>query len=158
MWSGNELFHKTEEFNFCFKKDQLRAIFKVRFLAPAFDSSYMAIVNASNHESISEFLVHFDQKDKNIWRLLPDKLCESNHIQVLSSCKILLLSPKHNTVKIYCLRTGKETEIQHKINELTNEITIHTFSETRMFCVEENIRHYIYLTYYPFDESCPFDQ
>ena len=107
---------------------------------------------------MSEFLVHFDRKGKNIWRSLPDKLCNTNHVSVLSSCKIMLLSVQHSIVKIYCLRTGRETEIQHKINELTEKIVIHTFSETRMFCIEENIHYYIYLTYYPYDEACPFGQ
>ena len=27
-----------------------------------------------------------------------------------------------------------------------------------MFCIEEKIYFYIYLTYYPFDEACPIGQ
>ena len=44
------------------------------------------------------------------------------------------------------------------MNELTDNFQVHVFSETRMFCIEETIHFHVYLTYYPFDKTCPFGQ
>ena len=66
-----------------------------------------------------------------------------------------MVSKEDNMINFVCLQTGTITEKEQEF-KCASDFRLFVFPETKLFCIEERVYCHMCLTYYPYDESCPF--
>ena len=77
---------------------------------------------------------------------------------MVSDRKMIIVNLKSNIIQLLCLQTGRRTNIENYLDKITDEVNLFVFTSTKLFCIEEIVPYYTSLTYFPFEENCPFGE
>ena len=142
-------------FKFNFKKEGIDEQLNVLFLSPAFEGSFVALVNSLDSQRTSQNIVHFSQSGSEKWYSLKIHVEE---VFMLSDRDFILIDRNKRSIIWFNIVRGTFENCGHEFDPLSTEIDLFVFTETRMFCIYELKSRDAQFTYYYIPDKLQKDE